>query len=492
MGQVFPRTRPRHHRIRRQDDSEPLSSWLNDLVNGSKHFAAAFFPAVLAMFMAIGHVIMTVLTRPQNGLKAFAELGEWSENVGLAICGWSSTVLTPRFIALLLGRLALLIGGSIYLFHLFNGSTSIVAFCLALIVLLISVSSSISTRVHEPIAKSMLFCTAMALLLACFALQTTPDVQALLHRITFSQLLLVILLTGGLITLTRTSTRLTWIDYVTVVGIASICALLQYTLGMRELSSIPVIPAASYTSIIVGFTTMLAFIAFIALCRLGSSFSGFDRWMVLVVAVLYAFLQFTVGYPELPKLMPALGVSMSDSSFLTVAYIYLLLVVVPLGMAVAAVVVGQRFAYVSRVAIFLLAAACAVLQYALADGVRITFPPMYSGLSTGTHSLAQVIATSLTFNQLFTYGGLLVAGLLLLVRLFRPIDWINRPAVLLAAAVGDLAAISLLVGRSQPDAVILQFPTFRFQSGDTDCRQPASGYSALVMRCHWCWPDYLG
>ena len=424
---------------RRQDDSEPLTSWMADLVNGSKRFAAGFFPALLAMFMAIGHVIMTVFTRPQNGPQLFAQLGELSENVGLAIRGWSSTVLTPRFIALLLGRLALLIGGSIYLFHLFNGSSSIVAFCLALIVLLISLSSSISTRVQEPIAKSMLFCTAMALLLACFALQTTPDVQALLHRITFSQLLLVILLTGGLITLLRTSTRLTWVDYVTVVGIASICALLQYTLGMRELSPILIIPAASYPSIIVSLTTMLAFIAFIALCRLGGSFSGFDRWMVLVVAVLYAFLQFTVGYQELLHLpMGAFGVSMSDSSFFTVAYIYLLLVVVPLGLAVAAVVVGHRFAYVSRVAIFLLAAACAVLQNTLADSVSITLPTLYSGLFTVTQPLAQVIASSLTFNQLFTYGGLLVAGLLLLVRLFRPIDWINRPAVLLAAAVGTL------------------------------------------------------
>lgn len=129
---------------------------------------------------------------------------------------------------------------------------------------------------------------------------------------------------------------------------------------------------------------------------------------------------------------------MSDSSFFTVAYIYLLLVVVPLGLAVAAVVVGHRFAYVSRVAIFLLAAACAVLQNTLADSVSITLPTLYSGLFTVTQPLAQVIASSLTFNQLFTYGGLLVAGLLLLVRLFRPIDWINRPAVLLAAAVGTL------------------------------------------------------
>ncbi len=441
---------------RRQDDSEPLTNWLIDLVNGSKRFAAGFFPTMLAMFIALGHVIITVFTRPQNGLHSFAELGEWFENVGLAIRSWSSRVLTPWFITLLIGRLALLIGGSIYLFHLFNGSYSIVAFCLTLIALLITVSSSISARIQEPIAKSILFCTAMALLLASFALQTTPDVQALLHRITFSQLLMVILLMGGLITLLRTSTRLMWVDYVTIVGIASTCALLQYTLGMQELRLTSAIPTASSTSVIVSLTAILAFIAFIALCRLGSSFSGFDRWMVLVVAVLYAFLQFTVGYQELQYLpMFAPGVSMSRSSFLNVAYIYLLLVVVPLGMAVAAVFVGHRFTYVSRLAIFFLAAACAVLQITLANAVSLTLPSLYPGFSTETHPLAQVIASSLTFNQLFTYGGLLVAGLLLLVRLFRPIDWINRPAVLLAAAVGTLLQSAFWTD----EAYQIQFPT---------------------------------
>ncbi len=189
-----------------------------------------------------------------------AELGEWFENVGLAIRSWSSRVLTPWFITLLLGRLALLIGGSIYLYHLFHGSSSIVAFGLALVMLFITVSSSVSTRIKEPIAKSIFLCTALALFLACFALQTMPDVQALLHSITVSQILMVVLLVGGLITLLRTSIRLTWVDYITVVGIASTCALLQATLGTQELRLISAISAANSSSIIVSFTAILAYI----------------------------------------------------------------------------------------------------------------------------------------------------------------------------------------------------------------------------------------
>ncbi len=191
--------------------------------------------------------------------------------------------------------------------------------------------------------------------------------------------------------------------------------------------------------------------------------------MVLVVAILYAFLQFTVGYQELGHLpMFAPGVSMSHNGFLYVAYIYLLLVFVPLGMAGAAVFFGHRFAYLSRIAIFLLAAACAVLQNTLADAVSITLPSRYPGLSSVTQPLAQVIANSLTFNQLFTYGGLLVAGLLLLVCLFRPSDLINRPAVLLAAAVGTLLQSAFWTNESYQ----IQFPSSSAQ---------LSGFNAVTF-----------
>ena len=416
----------------RQGDSEPLPGWMTDLANGSKHIISGILPTVLAVGANIG----SMLRKPQNSRVIIQGA---IESIGLAILHWSSRVLTPWFITLLLARLILTIGASVYLLKLFHGSYTIVAFCLALVALLITAASCISSRIREPFARTILFCTALALFMVCFALQATADVQAVLHGITFSQLIMVILLLGGLITLLRTSNRLTWVDYVTLVGIATTCTLLQYTLGTRELSQIPFLTFASYQPIVVCFTALLAFTAFIALCRMGSTFSGFDRSMVLIVALLYAFLQFTVGYSELEHLpMFAPGVLLSRANFLNVAYVYLLLVFVPLGIAFLAFFVGGRFAYLNRLAIFLLAAACAILQFTLADTVVIKVPYMYPGSFIDLQPLAQVIATSFNFNQLFTYGGLLVAGLFLLVRLFRPLDWLNRPAVLIAATVGAL------------------------------------------------------
>ena len=417
---------------RPQADSEPLPGWMTDLAKGSKRVVAGILPTVLAVGANLGSIVKN----PRNSLDI---IQGGLESIGLAIRGWSSRVLTPWFITLLLARLALLVVASFYMLQLFHGSYTVVAFCLALVALLITIASSISSRIHEPIARTILFCTGLALFLVCFALQATPDVQSVLHHATFSQLIMVILLLGGLITLLRTSNRLTWVDYVTLIGIAATCTLLQYTLGAQELRQIPLLTLNTYQPIVVSLTALLAFIAFIALCRLGSSFSGFDRGMVLLVAAIYAFLQFTVGYQELAHLpMFAPGVSMSRATFLNVAYVYLLLVFVPLGVAFLAFFFGHRFAYINRLAIFLLAAACAILQYTLANTVEITVPYLYPGSYIATRPLAQVIANSFTFNQLFTYGGLLIAGLFLLIRLFRPIDWLNRPAILFAAIVGTL------------------------------------------------------
>lgn len=443
--------------LRRPGDSEPVAGWITDLSNGSKRLAASFaklFPSLLALLLVLGNVVITIFTRPQDILKSFAEVGAWFEGVGQAIRAWSSRVLTPWFIVSLLVRLALLVVGSVYLFRLSGGSYTIVAFCLSLVALFITATNSISSRIREPVARSLLFCTAMALLLVCFALQATPDVQAELHRITFSQLLMVALVLSGLVTLIRSSNRLTWVDYMTLLGIASICALLQYTLGVWELRQISAtVTSDTSQQWLTGSTAALAFIAFIALCRLGSTFAWIDRFMVLLVALLYAALQFTVGYQELQHLpFFAPTVSISRTSALDVAYIYLSLVFVPLGAAVVALFIGHRFAYISRIAIFLLAVACAILQDTLAYNVIITLPGSY----TAVQPLALVIAKSMTFNQLFTYGGLIFAALLLLVRFVRPsITWINRPAVLIAATVG-----TLLLSAFWTDEVFqVQFPT---------------------------------
>src|SRR5205807_5065745 len=135
------------------------------------------------------------------------------------ISSWSSRVFTPSFTGLLLGRLAVLIVASIILFRVFHGSYTIVAFGLSLLLLVIAASASFSTKVRDPIARNLLFCTGIFVLLACLGLQAMPDVQTAFHAITLSQLLSVVLITAAFITLVRAANRFAWLDYATVIAI---------------------------------------------------------------------------------------------------------------------------------------------------------------------------------------------------------------------------------------------------------------------------------
>jgi hypothetical protein len=166
------------------------------------------------------------------------------------------------------------------MFHAFNGSYAIVAFCLALILLLVTGAASTSTRVRDPVARSIFFCTALTVLIACVALQAYPELQNVLRTITLSQVLTVMLIMGAFITLVRTVNRLAWVDYVTLVLVAGMITLMQYTLGPLELLKMPMLTYDHYQPILLSLTApaLLALIAFYFLCRLANIFSGFDRF----------------------------------------------------------------------------------------------------------------------------------------------------------------------------------------------------------------------
>jgi len=437
------------------DDPTP-PSWMTDPGNANTSFAAwwsiTVFPALLRFLMNIQTAARGLFSPKSTPRKpvtfadvkiGFSRVGRdivsGGEDVWFRVRNWSSRVLTPAFMGLLLLRLLLLIGASIYMFHAFNGSNAIVAFCLALILLLVTSAASTGARVRDPVARSIFFCTALTVLIACVALQAYPDVQNVLRTITLSQVLTAMLVMGAFTTLVRTVNRLAWVDYVTLVLVAGTIALMQYTLGPLELLKMPMLTYDHYQPILLSLTAtaLLAFIAFYFLCRLASIFSRFDRFLLLVVALLFASLQLFLGYDELPHLHWLTSILASGGK-LNFADVDVLLILVPLLGAGAAVIFGHRFAYISRVAIFLLALACAFLQNASIADINISFS------STATISPLTLYAVNIfSFNQLIIYGGFLVAVLLLFVRLIHQQSWIDRPAVFVIAIVSALLLLSL-------------------------------------------------
>ena len=445
--------------------TEPLPDWMIGVREVFKRLWVWLLPLLLLLGISLGEAGRTAFVAIRGAItrrklpkitradiqRGFAQVGQGIvrgyQQVRLAVSSWSSRVLTPKFVAVLLLRLALLIVLTILGVRIF-GSYTIVAFGLVLLLLVITGSASISTRVRDPIARSLLSCTALAMLIACIALQATTDVQAVLHTVTFGHLLSVVLVAGACISLLRTTNRLTWVDYVTMVFVTATCALLQFTLFSQEFQNLSgnIIDVSSLVRDTL--TSVLALIAFLFLCRVTRSFSGFDRFMLLLVAIVYASLQFAFGFDELQHLWFFAQMSSSSDTLLYAGYVYIVLIGVPLISALVALFMGRRHALANRIAIFSLAIACALLQSALAQNVAIFLPA-----APPVQPLMIRLVDLFTSSQFFMYGGLSLATLLLAVRLGRPLTWLERPALFLLASACALLQSTFWTNQ------MLQFPS---------------------------------
>lgn len=359
------------------------------------------------------------------------------ENIEIGIRGLSSPVLTPRFIFVLLLRLVVLIVVSNFLVQDFQGSFAFAAFCLALFSLCIVLYAGTSPNVRDRAARSIFLCTGLPILAACFALQAFPAVQQVFHSLTVNQLLSFALIVVAVFSLIRANGRLAWLDYVTAIGITWTIAVLQYGLGIQELRyliklvSLPGTAIDTYVRINEVFTGLLVLIGCLFLFRVTRSFSGLDRFMLLLVTICFTLLQYTFGYAELshnPLLVSLFHVHTvgSKASSLQVAYAYILLCAMPLIVAGIALFTGRRFAFINRFSLFVLAVACVLLQNAMGTPVSISLSSFH------VHPLAYRVEDVFTLNQVFIYS-LVAAGLLFLVRLARDITWIDRAAVFVVA-----------------------------------------------------------
>jgi serine/threonine protein kinase len=359
------------------------------------------------------------------------------ENIEIGIRGLSSPVLTPHFVFLLLLRLVLLIVVSNILVQDFQGSFAFAAFCLALFSLCVVLYAGTSPNVRDRSARSIFLCTGPPILAACFALQAFPSAQQVLHTFTVNQLLSFALIVVAVFSLIRANNRLAWLDSIAATIITWTIAILQYGLGVQELRylisavSVPGTTINTYVQINAVFTGLLVLIGCLLLFRVRRSFSGLDRFMLLLVTICFTLLQYTFGYAELSH--NALLVSLfhvhtagSKASSLQVAYAYILLCAMPLIVAGIALFTGRRFAFIDRFSLFVLAVACVLLQNAKGTAVSISLA------SLQVHPLAYRVEDLLTINQVFIYG-LAAAGLLLLVRVARDITWIDRAAVFVVA-----------------------------------------------------------
>jgi serine/threonine protein kinase len=356
--------------------------------------------------------------------------------------GFSTSVWTPRFIKIAVLTLAFALIGSIYLFNIFHNSWHIVALYLALIALVTTVVASTSKDIRDPVPRSILFFTGLALLVVSFALQALPDVQKLLgnwsQTVTLNQLLIGGVFLGAVVSLIRQVDRFAWVDHVTLAVLAGSCALLQYAFGMRELQQVPFLSPDSYSSTNNVLACTLLALAVISLLRFARPFSKGDQVMVLGVSVLYGVMQYSFGYAEFQHASSVMQPSIDAVRHLL--FINVLFTFGPLLFALIALCSSSR--WLSSLALLALAVAWAFLQNFLGGSVSISF------LLPGTHPLLNTVLEVTTRYQLVV-DALLMLAILLLLRLRSRYMWIDRLGVFGVAAACAAVEYAFWDGKAQ-------------------------------------------
>ena len=330
---------------------------------------------------------------------------------------WFSPTWSGSFIALLMLLLIVTIGGSILAINVFHISYHVIGLGLLLVLLLVGIVRGRGIRDFIP--RNVLISTEGIAVVSCLFLLATPDIQEGLHSFTFNQLLVGGLVVIGVTTLIRTENRLAWVDHIAVFGIAGVCTLLQYSFGERELL-LPSDGQPITTYIIAG---LLGVLALVSLARSFNRFNTFDRSVVLVAVLVYAWLQLSLGYRETQLLSSG---HTSVSNLLNMISLNLLLVGGPVVAALIALVGGHWFSWLSRAMIFTIASACAWFQASIGNQEAIPL------LASNVHPLATKVLDVVTPNQLITVGliigFLIVLVRLLLLRLFTW-NWVDRITV---------------------------------------------------------------
>ena len=155
---------------------------------------------------------------------------------------FASDTWKPGFVVLLCALLVGLLGSSIYSSTLSNRSLLFVAFCLTLILLLLTLIIGISGGIRDPLPRNLLLITGVSALMSCIILQTNSSVQdgitKVLHGIPSGQLFVLGVVISALVSLMRAILRwdnwFEWTDRATAFGFVVVCMLLQSALGVYE------------------------------------------------------------------------------------------------------------------------------------------------------------------------------------------------------------------------------------------------------------------
>jgi serine/threonine protein kinase len=352
-------------------------------------------------------------------------------------------VWTPHFTFFFVSSAIATTGGSLYMLITLHYPLHLIAFYICLFLFLQFGMAYTNQRIRHPLAHSILMAMTLLLLFIGITLFVQPEVQPIIRAITFNQLLslgIILLITVSLL---RPKKRFGWVDHVCLATFAITYALLlngadtqvqQQWLSVFKLGSFMKNTAVFVNSILI---CGLCAVALIELARRKYPFTGTDRLLLFIVALIATPLQFFYGLQEITHLsIFMLHTEKTINTSLDLISFNTLLTGIPVIIALLWLFIAPSSSYLSRLPLLPLALTCTALQSFLGP---IVYLPL---LQSPTYSLASSLDSIIHLNQIAIYSLTLIIGILLYrwKHLFKGVEQFSLFYVAIACALLQSAA----------------------------------------------------
>jgi hypothetical protein len=246
------------------------------------------------------------------------------------------------------------------------------------------------------------------------ALFTLPEIQPIGKAITFNQLLSLGIVILIAVSLLHPKRCLGWVDHACLATVAATYALLLTGVGTQVLGkmlfSSNYLPSIQIILLPINYLFILVLLSIFIfeLCRLKAPFTGIDRLVLFIVALIATPLQLFYGLQEIPHLsifmihIESIIKTSSDSIFFNT-----LLTGIPVIAALLWLFIAPGSSYLGRLPLLPLALACIALQSFLGPTANLPL------LKPSPHLLANSVGSIIHVNQLITFGLALTSGILL-------------------------------------------------------------------------------
>lgn len=330
-------------------------------------------------------------------------------NLNTILATFSPALRTAGSLVLLVALFLCAFGGSLYVFHLSQGSSEFVGFCLALLLLFVCTVVNQRASKPTPIARSVLDTTRLALFLSCVALQTLPAVQQVFSQLMLYQFLSIFILGTAVFSCFQPAARLAAQSRVTLAAIVGSGALLLYNYRIQTgLQSLPFLSPDAYTVLNNILIWTLVAGAVLVLLLSAEKRTWLDWTILFVAAPIYGIFQFVYGPQELFQVF-----SYRNAPFLSpdnVVFVDRILVVIVAIVLPISLFFLYRFARLSRLPLLVLALVSSGMLNFLGSGVELPILPVT------LPALTSPVGDLLSPDRIVVYG-LVAATLLVGIRI---------------------------------------------------------------------------